>query len=159
MKKSTVALTLILLCSGLAHGQVNVVSNNQPAEWSLALKTGGAPWEKKFEVELNQSGNLAVTEHNPDKTPNDPVTRLKANLSTKDAREIYEQALKALLGFRFPARMPDIRDGTILTLQLSGNGRGLMATYHIAIAEEEIPEVAKVLALINKHLPKEHQVY
>jgi hypothetical protein len=159
MKKTTAALTFIVFCIVLAHGQVSVVPGKQPAEWSLSLKTGGAPWEKKFEVELNQSGNLTVTEQDPEKTPNDPVTKLKANLSTKDAQEIYEQTLRALLGFRFPDTDAKIQDGTTLTLKLSANGRGLMAFYHVGMTEEEIPEVARVLTLINKHLPKEHQVY
>jgi hypothetical protein len=159
MKKTTAALTFIVFCIVLTHGQVSVVPDKQPAEWSLSLKTGGAPWEKRFEVELNQSGNLTVTEQDPGKTPNDPVTKLKADLSTKDAQEIYEQTLKALLGFRFPDKDAKIQDGTTLTLNLSANGRGLMAVYHVGMTEEEIPEVARVLALINKHLPKEHQVY
>lgn len=159
MKKITVALTSILFCVAVAHGQAGVTPGEQPAEWSLKLKTGGAPWEKKFEVELNQSGNLTVTEQDPEKTPNDSVTKLKANLPTKDARDIYEQTLRALHGFRFPEKDAKIQDGTTLTIKLSANGRGLTAFYRVGVTEEEIPEVARVLTLINKHLPKEHQVY
>jgi hypothetical protein len=159
MKKITTALAFILFCIVLAHGQVRVAPTAQPAEWLLSLKTGGAPWEKKFEVELNQAGSLTVTEQDPNKTPKGPVTKLKADLSTKDAQEIYEQALRALLQFRFPEEDAKIRDGTSLSLTLSANDRALTAFYHVGTTQEEIPEVAKVLTLINQHLPKEHQVY
>ena len=101
----------------------------------------------------------SVKEEDLGKLPGDPVTKLDANLSAKDVQEIYEQALAALRGFHFPEKYNEIQDGTSLTLQLSAYGRGLMAFYHIGQTSEEIPEVARVLALINKHLPKEHQVY
>ena len=34
-----------------------------------------------------------------------------------------------------------------------------MQVSHLDTVENEIPEVGKLLALLNKHLPKEHQIY
>lgn len=160
MKKNTIALALILFCSVLAHGQVNNPASKNPAEWSLSLKTGGAPWTKKFEVELNQAGKLLVTEQNPDKTPDKTISKINVNLSAKDTLEVYEHALKAFREFRFAAENAERADGTNLTLRLSSYGRVLvMQFFHIGQMEEENPNVAKVLSLINKHLSQEHQVY
>ena len=160
MKKTLAALALIVICSVMSNGQAKNPAPKQPAEWSLSLKTGGAPWEKKFEVALNQAGSLLVTEEDPRKMPNDTTSKLTIKLPAKDAQEIYEHTLKAFREFRFAADKVERADGTNLTLQLSANGRVLiMQFFHIGQTEEESVEVASVLSLVNKHLPKEHQVY
>ena len=159
MKKNAAALALLLLCSVAACGQALKSAAAPPSEWTLSLKSGGAPWVKRFEVGLNQSGKLAVTEHDPAKSPGDPVTKLSVNLPAGDVREIYEQAWRALREFSFPDNPDEVADGTSLTLLLSANGRSLEADYHLGHIETEAPEVARLLALINKHLPEEHQVY
>lgn len=160
MKKITAALALIIFCSTLLHGQINSPLPKQPAEWSLSLKTGGAPWEKKFEVELNHAGQLTIVEQNPDKMPGDITSKFTVNLTAKAAQEIYEQTLKAFREFRFLEKPNETRDGTDLRLQLSAYGRALvMQFFNIGQTEGELPNVGKVLSLINKHLPREHHVY
>jgi len=160
MKKTASALALIVVCSVMLHGQAKNSVAKQPAEWSLSLKTGGAPWEKKFEVELNQAGSLVVTEQDPQKMPDDTTWKLAITVPAKDAQEIYEQTLKAFREFRFAEEKVERADGTNLTLRLSANGRVLiMQFFHLGQTEEESVEVARVLSLVNKHLAKEHQVY
>ena len=160
MTKTTVALVItVTFCPALLHGQIKQSDSRQPAEWSFSLKTGGVPWSKKFEVELNHAGKLSMTEQNPDKMPGDITSKFTVDLSAKDAQEIYEQTLKAFREFRFLEK-PETRDGTNLTLRLSAYGRVLvMQLFNIGLMDEESPEVAKVLSLINKHLPRDHQVY
>src|ERR1044071_7787142 len=106
MKRSIAALALLLFCSFVAYGQAQKSTSAPPSEWTLSLKSGGAPWEKRFEVELDQTGKLALTENNSDKLPGDPVTKLNVNLPAGVVREIYEQAWLALREFRFPDK-PD----------------------------------------------------
>lgn len=158
--KIILSLTLIVACSVILQAQRKTTIQEQPAKWSLSLKTGGAPWEKKFVVELNQSGSLTVVEQGPHKMPADTTSKLTATLTATEAQQIYEQALKAFREFRFAKEEVKLADGTNLTLQLSANGRVLvMQFFHIGQTEDESVEVATVLRLINKHLPAEHQVY
>jgi hypothetical protein len=154
MKGCKPMLTMLALCLASVLGQGQ--ASKQPAEWSLRLETGGAPFEKKFEVELNQSGNLVVKEQSPDGAPGN-ITR---NLSRGDTQEIYTQVLRAFHEFRFAEEDVTRHDGTNLTMRLKAFDRVLvMQFFHMGRAEEESPEVAKVLSLINKHLPQEHWVY
>lgn len=158
--KIIAVLTLIFACSVILQAQRKTSVPEHPDKWSLSLKTGGAPWEKKFVVELNQSGNLIVVEEDAVKMPADTTSKLTATLTATEAHEVYEQVLKAFREFRFPKEEVKLADGTNLTLQLSANGRVLvMQFFHIAKTEDESVEVATVLRLINKHLPAEHQVY
>lgn len=158
--KTILVLTLIFACSVILQAQRKTSVPEHPAKWSLSLKTGGAPWEKKFTVELNQSGNLIVVEQDPVKMPADTTSKLTATLTVTEAQQIYEQALKAFREFRFAEKQVELADGTNLTLQLSANGGVLvMQFFHIGQTEDESVEVATVLRLINKHLPAEHQVY
>jgi hypothetical protein len=160
MKKTVSALLLIVICLLVLHGQGKSPASKQPVEWSFSLNTGGAPWYKKFNVELNQIGNLVVIEDDPDKMPNPTISKVTIKLSVNDAQEIYEQTLKAFREFRSKEKKEERADGTNLRLQLSANGRvQVMQFSHIGQIEEESTEVAKVLLLINKHLSKEHQVY
>jgi len=153
-------LAVAVLCSVMLHGQSNNSASKQPAEWSLSLKTDGAPWTKKFEVKLNQTGALVVAEENPEKMPGPTMSKVTVNLSAKDVQGTYDQALKAFRDFRFAEEAVERADGTNLTLRLSSNGRVLvMQFFHLGNPEDESPEVAKLLSLINKHLPKEHQIY
>ena len=92
--------------------------------------------------------------------PGETRAKLTVSLPAKDAQEIYEHALKAFREFRFPEERIERNDGTNLTLRLMTYDRTLeMQFFHIGRPEEESPEVAKVLSLINKRLPQEHQVY
>jgi hypothetical protein len=34
-----------------------------------------------------------------------------------------------------------------------------MQVFNFGQSEEDLPEVAKVFALLNKHIPKEHHIY
>jgi hypothetical protein len=158
--KVFVAFAATLLCASVLHGQVNFPGSRSNSAWSLYLKTEGAPFEKKFEVELNQTGTLVVKETDPGRLPKETTSKLTVNLSPKDAQEIYDQALKTFREFRFTEEHSERRDGTNLTLQLYRNGRALiMQFFHIAQAEEESVELAKVLSLINSRLPEERKVY
>ena len=152
-------LMVIAACSVVLQGQTKTSVPKPPANWSLTLKTGGAPWEKKFVVELNQSGSLVVNEEDPAKMPADPKSKRTVNLTPAQAQQIYEQALKAFREFRFEGE-EGRRDGTNLTLQLSANGKLLeMQLFHISPIDDEIVEINALLSLINKHLPPEHHVY
>jgi hypothetical protein len=160
MKKTTSALALIVICSLVLHGQGKAPASKQPVEWSFSLNTGGAPWYKKFNVELSQIGNLVVIEDDPEQMPNPTISKVTIKPSVKDAQDIYEQTLKAFREFRSKEKKEERADGTNLLLQLSANGRvQVMQFSHISQIEEESMEAAKVLVLINKHLPKDHQVY
>lgn len=158
MKSCKPMLALLALCSAFVLGQGQ--ASKQPAEWSLWLETGGAPFEKKFEVELNHSGKLLVKEQDPGGAPDNRISNITRNLSQQDAHEIYTQALRAFREFRFAEEDVKRHDGTNLTLRLKAFDRVLvMQFFHMGQTEEESLEVAKVLSLINKHLPQEHQVY
>jgi hypothetical protein len=137
------------------YGQSGTLPAKQGLGWSLSLKTEGAPWTKKFEVELTQTGNLLVTETDPDRLPKETVSKFTVNLSQKDAQEIYERALTAFRQFRFTEEDANRTDGTNLTLSLVCNGRALvMQFFHIGRVEDENADVGKVVALINKHLSR-----
>jgi hypothetical protein len=159
-KKAVVAVGLTLLCSAMTYSQTSTPATKQPTGWSLYLKTEGAPWTKKFEVELTQTGILLVTETDPQRLPKETTSKLMVNLAQKDAQEIYEQALTAFRQFRFAEEDKQRTDGTNLTLRLVCNGQALvMQFFHIGRAEDESADVAKMLALIDKHLAAEHQIY
>ncbi|HKB66849.1 MAG TPA: hypothetical protein VKC61_13415 [Pyrinomonadaceae bacterium] len=160
MKKTASALVLIVICSLSLHGQDKGPASKQPVEWSFSLNTGGAPWYKKFNVELNQIGNFIVTEDDPNNMPNPTTSKVTIKLSINDAQEIYEQTFKAFREFGSKEKKVERADGTNLRLQLSANGRvQVMQFSHMGQIEEESMEVAKLLLLINKHLSKDHQVY
>ena len=157
--KKIAALMLLAACSVVLQGQTKSSIPKSPASWSLTLKTGGAPWYKKFVVELNQSGSLVVNEEDPAKMPADPKSKRTVNLTPAQTQQIYEQALKAFREFRFGGE-EGRRDGTNLTLQLSANGKFLeMQLFHISPIDDESVEINALLSLINKHLPTEHHVY
>jgi hypothetical protein len=156
MSRLFVVLTLVMLLFNAAGTQ----TKRESPEWSLFLKTFGAPWDKKFEVTLNHTGALSVTSDDPAKMPATITSKVDVKLSTNDVREIYEQALTAFREFQLRKEEEEHADGTNLTLTLTANRRTLsMQVSHLATVEDEIPEVGKLLALLNKHLPKEHQVY
>lgn len=158
MKNYLASFSLIIICSLLSFGQG--AASGRRAEWSLSLKTGGAPWEKSFDVELSQAGSLVVAEQNPEKMPAETRSKLAVSIPVKDAQEIFEHALRAFREFRFPEERVERNDGTNLTLRLTTYDRMLeMRFLHIGQPEEESQAVAKVLSLINRHLPQEHQVY
>lgn len=158
MKKLLASIAFLIFCTALLNAQSAAFVRR--AEWSLSLKTGGAPWEKSFEVELSQAGNLAVSEHNPEKMPAETRSKLSRVIPAEDAQEIFEHALRAFREFRFPEERVERHDGTNLTLRLTAYDRALeMRFMRIGRPEEEIQAVAKVLSLINRHLPQEHQVY
>lgn len=158
MKLLIVCLILITISHACVIGQTNSGQAKPPSEWSLSLKTGGAPWEKKFEVEVNQSGLLRVTEQDPVKIPKDPITKLTIQLPAGNAQEIYQQGLLAAQKVGVKER-DDFADGTWMTIKLVSDGKDLTASYHFGQVQEEAPNVAKLFALINKHLPTEHHVY
>jgi hypothetical protein len=155
MKRATplVILAIILLSGLIANAQ-----SSQPSRWNLTVTSGGAPWEKRFTVEFDQTGLLSATEEEPLKRPNDSVTKLTANLSKKDVQAIYLQALRAIFAPR-PIRSYEIADGTVIHVKLTADGRASLRGYHVGLTEEEAPEAAKLFGLINKHLPKEHHIY
>jgi hypothetical protein len=158
--KVVAAFALTILCAADFYGQVSRPYSKQNSEWLLYLKTEGAPWTKKFEVDLNQRGTLVLTETDPQRLPKETTSKLTVNLASKDAQEIYEQAWKTFREFRFAEEDGQRPDGTNLTLRLLRNGRMLeMKFFHFGQAEEESVELAKVLSLINKHLSQEHKIY
>jgi hypothetical protein len=158
MKCRKLMLAVLALCAAFTLGQGQ--APKQPAEWSLRLETGGAPFEKKFEVDLNQSGKLVMKEEDPGGAPGERAWGITRDVPPKDARKIYDQVLRAFREFRFADEDVKRHDGTNLTLRLRAYGRVLvMQFFHMGRAEEECPEVGKVLSLINKHLPQEHHVY
>ena len=158
MKQGLASLTILLFCCGFFHAQTVNPESKPPAEWLLSIKSSGAPGEKKFEVVLNQTGLLSVREEDPIKIPNDPVTKLTIKVPAGNLHEIYQQALLAAQKVDFKER--EVVDGTWMTIKLSTTDRrNLAASYHFGHAEEEAPNIAKLLALINKHVPAEHHVY
>ncbi len=158
MKRHLASLIFIISCAVLLNGQS--VTTNERAGWSLSLKTGGAPWEKSFEVELSHDGKLRVTEQSPEKMPAETRSKLAVSIPPKDAQEIFDHALRAFREFRFPDERVERNDGTNLTLRLTTYNRMLEIRFlHIGHPEEESQAVAKVLSLINRRLPQEHQVY
>jgi protoporphyrinogen oxidase len=58
-----------------------------------------------------------------------------------------------------PKSNDELRDGTWMTVKLTKPSEVMMVSFHIALIQEEAPNVAKLLSLINKYLPAEHQVY
>jgi hypothetical protein len=150
MNRLFVVLTFVLLLPNAASAQ-------RP-EWSLLLKTGGAPWEMKFEVTLDYTGALSVIENDSGKIPAS-TSKLSVNLSPTDTQAVYEQALKAFREFEL-TKDTEVPDGSDLTMTLTVKKRRLtMQVFNFSQAEEDLPEVAKLLALLNKHIPKEHHVF
>ena len=149
---------IFILSIGLSSGSASNGASNQPAQWSLSVTCGGAPFEKKFKVELNQTGLLSVIEEDPARLPNDTITKLTAKLPAKDLQEIYQRTLLVFerLGGQ---EKNEVVDGSWINVELVTGGRTLARGYHVGQTEEEAPEVAKLFALINKHLPKEHHIY
>jgi hypothetical protein len=145
VKRAFAVITLVL---GVVCTYGNAISvQGQPSEWSLSVNSGGAPWTKQFNVELNHRGLLEVTEKVPakmPKTPNDPVTKLSLQLSATEVKEIYNQALRALFS-RAAKRPYEIADGTVITVKLVAPGRASMRGFHVGVTEEEAPQVAKLL--------------
>jgi predicted transcriptional regulator len=158
MKQALASLTILLFCLGVFHGQIVDPQSKPPAQWLLSIDSRGAPWEKKFQVEINQTGLLLFTEEDRAKIPKDPVTKLTIKLPAGSLHEIYQQALLAAQKVGVKER-DDFADGTWMTIKLTSDGNELVASYHLAQTEEEAPNVGKLLALINKHLPQEHHVY
>jgi len=152
-------LMLVIFCATPSVACAKNSQSNQPAEWSLSLTSGGAPWDKKFKVELNQAGVLSVTGEDPPKLPNNPTTKLTIKLSSNDVQEIYEQALLAVQPVPGAQKKNEIADGTRINLELVMPGRKLARGYHVGLVEEEAPAVAKLFGLMNKHIPKEHHIY
>jgi hypothetical protein len=150
MNRLFAVLTCILLLSNVARAQ-------RP-EWTLLLKTSGAPWETKFEVSLDHTGALSVIENDAGQIPAS-TSKLALSLSPSDTQAVYEQVLKAFREFQL-TKDTEVRDGTDLTMSLTVKKRTLtMQVFNFGQAEEDLPEVAKVFALLNKHIPKEHHIY
>jgi hypothetical protein len=157
MKKFAIGLVLIVWWSLMTQPAVVC---SKPTEWSLYLKTTGAPWEKTFELTLDNTGALNLTEDEPRKMPAPTTSKVEVKLSTKDTQDVYEQTLKAIRAFEFPKKTMELADGTNLTLRLIVHRRAVtIQIWHLGVTDEELPEVAKLFALLNKHLPKEHHVY
>ena len=155
MKQAIAVIALLVALLSTSSGSTGL---SQPNEWLLSLTSGGAPWEKQFKVELDHTGLLSATEEDRSRLPKDPITIMTVQLSDKDVKEIYAQTLRAL--FSTPPKRPyEIADGTMINVKLTAPGRASMRGFHVGVAEEEAPQVAKLFALINKHLPKEHPVY
>ncbi len=155
MKQAFTGLLVFVCCVLVSQGHTTNDEPQQPAEWILSIKSWGAPWEKKFDVQLDQSGSLSFVEEDSLQLPKDPVTKLTRKISEKDLGQIYQQALLSMQNLR----TKDLADGTWITLKLTDDRKVMTASYHVGQLQEEAPEVAKLFALINKHLPKEHQVY
>jgi len=156
MKLAATALLIFAFGVLALHAQTSE-QPRPPAEWSLWIKSGGAPWEKKFEVQLDQSGSLDVVEEDKTKIPNDPITKLTRKIPANELRQIYEQALTSVQNP--PKSNEELRDGTWMTVKLTSRTKVSMVSFHIGLLQEEAPNVAKLLSLINKHLPAEHQIY
>jgi uncharacterized membrane protein len=151
MNRLLVVLTFVLLLPNVAGAQ--------PPEWTLVVETRGAPWEAKFQVTLNHTGALSVIEDDPIKKPASTISKLAVNLSPGDIQAAYEQALKAFREFQL-TKDTEVRDGTDLTMSLTVKKRRLtMQVFNFGLAEEDLPEVAKLLTLLNKYLPEEHHIY
>ena len=157
MKQAITGLLILVFCVLVSQGQTTNKESKPPGQWLLSIKSGGAPWTKAFDVELDQFGYLLVMEEDPAKMPDNPVTRLRRKLPAKDVKQIYEQAVRSVqTGTNSNKHWTD---GTWITVKLTSPGRARLAQSHLSVMEEEAPELAKLLALINKHLPTEHQVY
>lgn len=154
--KNAVRILLIVFGVLVLHSQTNA-QPRPPAEWSLWIKSWGAPWEKKFEVQLDQSGSLQVVEEDSIKIPNDPITKLTRNIPAEDLRQIYAQALVSVQNP--PKSHEGLQDGTWMNVKLTTGTQVTLISFHIGLIPEEAPKVAKLLSLINKYLPAEHQVY
>jgi hypothetical protein len=163
MTKSVAALAILLFftsasCDTVEKGPAKEPLQ-QPSGWMLMLKSGGMPGTTQIHVRLHPSGHLVITENDGRATSGDSVVEFSAKVPPADVQEIYERTWKILKEFRFPEEPDQLNDGTFISLGLHANGRGLSANFHVAQAGCEIPDVARVMALINKHLPKERQVY
>jgi hypothetical protein len=161
---------LIVLIAVAAKAQVKPLGTEPASDWFLFLKAEGVPWDKKFEVTLDQTGSLNVTVQDPEHKRATTPAKIAVKLSAKDAQEIYDQALKAFHEFRFPE---EVADGTTLTLRLttrytsyqvparspqSLSAPATLSMQMFQVGQQDIPEVAKLLALLNKHLAKD-QIY
>src|SRR4029453_5867139 len=116
MKRAATVLLILAFCVLVMHGQTNA-QTTPPAEWSLWIKSWGAPWEKKFEVQLDQSGSLQVVEEDKSKIPNNPVTKLPRKTPAKELRQIYAQAWVSVQNP--PKSHDEIADGTWMSVKLT----------------------------------------
>ncbi|HSE32592.1 MAG TPA: hypothetical protein VLA93_13550 [Pyrinomonadaceae bacterium] len=156
MKRAAAALLIFAFGVFVLHAQTSE-QPPPPAEWSLSIKSGGAPWEKKFEVQLDQSGSLQVVEEDKSRLPNEPITKLARKIPVNDLKQIYAQAWVSVQNA--PKSNEELRDGTWMTVKLTSGAKATVISFHIGLIQEEAPYVAKLLSLINKHLPAEHQLY
>ena len=82
MNRLFAVFTCALLLSNVARAQ--------RAEWILLLKTGGAPWEKKFEVSLDHTGALSVIENDAGQIPAS-TSKLALSLSPSDTQAVMNK--------------------------------------------------------------------
>src|SRR6476469_8225714 len=77
---------LIVLTAGGANAQVKRPGAEAASDWFLFLKTEGVPWEKKFEVTLDQTGSLNVIVQDPEKRGATTPEKIAVKLLAKDAQ-------------------------------------------------------------------------
>jgi hypothetical protein len=156
MKYAVTGLLIFVFGVLALHGQTNS-QPTPPDEWSLWFNSWGAQWEKKFEVLLDQSGSLDVVEEDSSKLPNNTITKLKRKIPPNDLKQIYAQALVAVQDL--PKSGDEVRDGSWMRLKLTSGAKVTTVSFHTGVLQEQAPDYAKLLSLINKHLPEEHHVY
>ncbi|HEX8651565.1 MAG TPA: hypothetical protein VF708_12055 [Pyrinomonadaceae bacterium] len=160
MKMHILILAIVTLCSVSVFGQTQSSNPKAPDEWEMYLNTGGAPWEKQFQVRLDQSGQLTVIEQDPRRSSGPATKTFPVKISEGEAQEIYGLTLEALRKFHFAERHYEAFDGTNLVIGLRIYDTTLEGSFfHLMYVEEAGSEIARIVSLINKHLPKEHLVY
>ena len=143
---ATVAISfLAVACSATESGVL-------PSD-SMTLNTGGAPFEAQFTVKLSASGLLNVRRYGPPNvTPRTIELRLSA-IQTADLLSIASNSSD------FSKGCGQVADGTSASMTVKYSGVERTFSCSGAPKWPVGSNTSTLLSTINKHLPKELQVF
>lgn len=120
---------------------------------SLVLKTGGSIFSSAFSVKLSASGELDVEKT---ATPNERAKAFKRQLSLARTRELFMLASQSS---DFAVACDQVADGTSAAMRVTYEG--IEKTYSCnGSAQWPVGTITtKLLATINRYVPKDMQVF
>ena len=149
---------MMTLCAGAS--ELDGLPIKPPKDWQLCLSLGGAPWEVRFRVRIDQTGELSVEKLDPKAKEAGFQAIFSGKLPPEDAGGIYEAAAKSLQSFRFPQQPNDLADGTSVAVGLTIYKRTVTMTFGgLQDARKASPEIARILDAINKRLPEKSKIW
>ena len=120
---------------------------------SLSLKTGGSIFASAFSVKLSASGKLNVEKT---ATPNERAKTFERQLSLAQSKEIF---LLASQSSDFAVACDQVADGTGAGMRVTYEGVEKIYSCNNAAQWPVGAITTKLLATINRYLPKDMQVF